>query len=131
MARNRYASGRPAPKRRQPLKSLLAGLPTTFLWVSVFISTAVLSASLGYVFGQRALSGVSSPVADLSGGGDEEDEVEFRDPRTIPLLNEREIIARSAQRLAPSPLPPPSPPPPPHAHSLSYPHPHPGSSGSG
>lgn len=109
MARNRYAFGRPAPQRRQPLQSMLAALPTTFLWVSVFISTAVLSASLGYVFGQRALSGVSSPV---SGGDEAEDgEVEFRDPRTIPLLNEQEIIARSEQRLAPSPLPTPSPTP--------------------
>jgi hypothetical protein len=80
-------------------------------WLSIFVSTAVLSLAVGYVFGQKALSGVSSPV---NSAGQLQGSVEFRDPRTIPLVNEKAIISGSAQILAaatPTPTPRPTPTP--------------------
>ncbi|MDX2270499.1 MAG: hypothetical protein NW237_00925 [Cyanobacteriota bacterium] len=93
---------------REPSSSLSGAL----LWLSIFISTAVFSASLGFVFGQRALSGVSSPVGRATTsrpGGTSA--VEFRDPRTIPLVNEQEVIVAAKKALTPNPTPTPTPTP--------------------
>lgn len=92
-----------------------SGLPMMFLWTSVFVSTATLSASLGYVFGERALSVVSSPMrfSDIP----KEPKIQYRDPRTIPLLNEAEIIQQAKKPPSPSPKPSPSPTPTPVAVS--------------
>ncbi|MFS8780669.1 hypothetical protein [Synechococcus sp. W55.1] len=64
----------------------------------------MLSACLGYLFGQRALSGVSSPV---TGSGQASRSREVRDPRTVPLLNEAEVIAAVQASLRPPPTPTP------------------------
>jgi len=79
-------------------------------WVGALFFTAVVSGCLGYLFGQRALSGVSSPVtktSQVSSAGI------VRDPRTVPLLNEAEVIAAAKAFLQPPPTPTPlfTPPP--------------------
>jgi len=61
--------------------SLLFGL-------SCLIATGVISLAFGYAFGQQALSGVSAPVTTTDSRPRE-----IRDPRTIPLVNEAEVIA--------------------------------------
>lgn len=89
---------RPA-KPSQEFASTFSGV---LFWLSAFLFTTVLSACLGYLFGQRALSGVSSPV---TGAGQASRSREVRDPRTVPLLNEAEVIAAAEASLRPSPLP--------------------------
>ncbi|MFS8910470.1 hypothetical protein NW841_04935 [Synechococcus sp. H60.3] len=63
-----------------------------------------MSACLGYLFGQRALSGVSSPVTEA---GNASSSRGVRDPRTVPLLNEAEVIAAAEASLRPPPTPTP------------------------
>ncbi|MCJ2541645.1 hypothetical protein [Thermostichus vulcanus] len=72
--------------------------------MSAFLFTAVLSACLGYLFGQRALSGVSSPVTD---SGNAATSGEVRDPRTVPLVNEAQVITEAEAKLKPPPTPTP------------------------
>ncbi|MFS8854874.1 hypothetical protein NW851_10495 [Synechococcus sp. H55.7] len=72
--------------------------------MSAFLFTAVVSACLGYLFGQRALSGVSSPV---TGSGQASRSRAVRDPRSVPLLNEAEVIAAAEANLRPPPTPTP------------------------
>ncbi|NJO85987.1 MAG: hypothetical protein HC818_04800, partial [Synechococcaceae cyanobacterium RM1_1_27] len=88
--------------------SLPVGLPAALFWSSVFISTGVLSASVGFVFGQRALQGIQSPVT----GGTELDASPlgqtFQDPRRIPLLSESDLIS-GAQEVIRSATPRPTP----------------------
>ncbi|MFS8830345.1 hypothetical protein [Synechococcus sp. R8-2] len=91
---------RPA-KPSQEFASTFSGV---LFWLSAFLFTTVLSACLGYLFGQRALSGVSSPV---TGSGQASPSREVRDPRTVPLLNEAEVIAAAEASLRPSPTPTP------------------------
>ncbi|GAB4216389.1 MAG: hypothetical protein OHK0012_18540 [Synechococcales cyanobacterium] len=82
-----------------------------FLGVSVLVASAVLSLAVGFAFGQRALSGVSSPVV-----APQDKPQAIRDPRTIPLVNEAEVIAKAKERLKsgiPTPPPTPTPTPPP------------------
>jgi len=80
--------------------SLLFGL-------SCLIATGVISLAFGYAFGQQALSGVSAPVTTTDSRPRE-----IRDPRTIPLVNEAEVIAAvKAQMQAGIPTPPPTPTP--------------------
>ncbi|MFS8925122.1 hypothetical protein NW863_11690, partial [Synechococcus sp. B60.1] len=59
-----------------------------------------MSACLGYLFGQRALSGVSSPVTEA---GNASSSRGVRDPRTVPLLNEAEVIATAEASLGGGP----------------------------
>jgi hypothetical protein len=68
------------------------------------------SGCVGYLFGQRALSGVSSPVTETSTSSASR---VIRDPRTVPLLNEAEVIAAAEALLRPPPPPTPlfTPPP--------------------
>ncbi|MEN9250815.1 MAG: hypothetical protein Q6L49_02895 [Thermostichales cyanobacterium HHBFW_bins_127] len=74
--------------------------------LSCLVATAVVSLAFGYAFGQRALSGVSTPVT--SDGRPRQ----IRDPRTIPLVNEAEVIAKVKSQLAAGiPTPPPTPSP--------------------
>jgi len=91
---------RPA-KLSQEFASTFSGV---LFWVSAFLFTTVLSACLGYLFGQRALSGVSSPV---TGSSQASRSREVRDPRTVPLLNEAEVITAAQASLRPPPTPTP------------------------
>jgi hypothetical protein len=79
-------------------------------WLVAFFFTAVVSGCVGYLFGQRALSGVSSPVTETSTSSASR---VIRDPRTVPLLNEAEVIAVAEALLRPPPPPTPlfTPPP--------------------
>lgn len=79
-------------------------------WLVAFFFTAVVSGCVGYLFGQRALSGVSSPVTETSTSSASR---VIRDPRTVPLLNEAEVIAAAEALLRPPPPPTPlfTPPP--------------------
>jgi hypothetical protein len=89
-------------------------------WLVAFFFTAVVSGCVGYLFGQRALSGVSSPVTETSTSSASR---VIRDPRTVPLLNEAEVIAAAEALLRPPSTPTPlfTPPPvaivPPHSYS--------------
>lgn len=93
--------------------SLPVGLPAAIFWGSVFISAAVLSAAVGFVFGQRALEGIRSPVTEATST---ESTQTFQDPRRIPLLNEDDLISRSKEEMlaaaasaTPRPTPEPTP----------------------
>jgi outer membrane biosynthesis protein TonB len=95
--------------------SLPVGLPAAIFWGSVFISAAVLSAAVGFVFGQRALEGIRSPVTEATSTDSTQ---AFQDPRRIPLLNEDELISRAregvqaaAASATPRPTPDPTPTP--------------------
>ena len=79
-------------------------------WLVAFFFTAVVSGCVGYLFGQRALSGVSSPVTETSTSSASR---VIRDPRTVPLLNEAEVIAAAEALLRPPSTPTPlfTPPP--------------------
>lgn len=79
-------------------------------WLVAFFFTAVVSGCVGYLFGQRALSGVSSPVTETSTPSASR---VIRDPRTVPLLNEAEVIAAAEALLRPPSTPTPlfTPPP--------------------
>jgi hypothetical protein len=96
----------------RPSRDLTSTLSGVLFWLSAFLFTAVLSACLGYLFGQRALSGVSSPVAD---SGNSSASGEVRDPRTVPLVNEAQVIATAEAGLrpisTPTPLSTPTPTP--------------------
>ncbi|MEN9201963.1 MAG: hypothetical protein Q6K80_09170 [Thermostichus sp. DG_1_6_bins_120] len=87
-----------------PQRDFTATLAGLLFWLSAFLFTAVLSACLGYLFGQRALSGVSSPVA---GSGNATAPNQARDPRRVPLVNEAQVIAEAEARLKPAPTPTP------------------------
>ncbi|MGQ9837504.1 MAG: hypothetical protein ACUVRV_05970 [Cyanobacteriota bacterium] len=96
----------------KPPRDLTSTLFGVLFWLSVFLFTAVLSACLGYLFGQRALLGVSSPVASSSNTATPG---RVRDPRTVPLVHEAQVIAEAEARLqpaaTPTPLVTPTPPP--------------------
>lgn len=79
-------------------------------WLVAFFFTAVVSGCVGYLFGQRALSGVSSPVTETRTPSASR---VIRDPRTVPLLNEAEVIAAAEALLRPPSTPTPlfTPPP--------------------
>ncbi|MEN9224115.1 MAG: hypothetical protein Q6M54_01445 [Thermostichus sp. DRC_bins_24] len=96
--------------RTRPSRDLTSTLSGVLFWLSAFLFTAVLSACLGYLFGQRALSGVSSPVTQSGNAGTRG---QVRDPRTVPLVNEAQVIAAAEASLRPAPTPTPLATPPP------------------
>ncbi len=105
--------------------SLPVGLPAAIFWGSVFISAAVLSAAVGFVFGQRALQGIRSPVTEATSTDPTQT---FQDPRRIPLLNEDELIGRAQEEMlaaAASATPKPTPEPTPTATPTATPTPTP------
>ncbi len=102
--------------------SLPVGLPAALFWSSVFISTGVLSAAVGFVFGQRALQGIQSPLTSSTELDASPLSQTFQDPRRIPLLSESDLITRAqaairsatprptpASTVTPTPSPTPSP----------------------
>ena len=88
----------------RPAQEFTSTFSGALFWLGAFFFTAVLSACLGYLFGQRALSGVSSPVTEA---GNASSSRGVRDPRTVPLLNEAELIAAAEASLRPPPTPTP------------------------
>ncbi len=88
----------------RPAQEFTSTFSGALFWLGAFFFTAVLSGCLGYLFGQRALSGVSSPVPEASNASSYRG---VRDPRTVPLLNEAEVIAAVEASLRPPPTPTP------------------------